>query len=843
MSVPAVSGHDTSASLLARLRARSAASDHRAHIPALLALLPTIVACRTLTHETPLSYDHATHLFKAWHFWTEMLGRFRVRGWSHYWGFGFPSDELVPCGGEVWVSLFRALTLGQLSWLRTYALAFAAFLLFKALAVFWFTRRYFGPAAAVLAAWLASVDPGATLEGGWNWHSYWGVWPVTLSMSFTLCALVRFDDALAHHRRRDVARAAGWLGAALLTHQLALLVCAVVLPLLALDHLARPSRLRWGGLLAGALAAGLGFALAAFTLLPFMGRGDATQDLGRAGDSLGAVLERLVQLRTFKNIWPPVHALAIFGAVLAVRRRLSGSVFMAGAAAVFVLLSSNTLIADLHLERVLASLIKIEAGRMLLVAKLFWFPLAGYALAVIGGAALGRARARAPQVVRKGSVIGAALALALPVIAYALPTQGSPIEKLIRGEHELRYFHDFEALVRWSREERDQTSEHYRIAYHSWEGNHLPTLAAVFDRTPIYNAYFTPTQIFDKLPLTDEPALLRALSVKYVVSPSDVERSDFVLYRRFGQLRVYRFTGYRPEPFTVLGKGRAELVELEPERVVIRVTGADEDTRLAIHVAAYDRWEARSGGSVLPITTVPVYGAEYPILMEVPASDGEIVLEYVYRRSDWVGLVLSLGALPLVGFLWASGRRGRPLPGLDVKLGGLGPERLAIAAGLLALAVASLLLAKARSRAALLPRDSLFHHLEGPELSLAGEACSKASALEFTCGSHPVRADIISGVWGMHLCMHAPDVGPLVIDARLPIGAFVFGKYDPAEQGGGSIRASIDGRSIGEVATRPSGLCQQAIAFDTRADQGREARLHVEVTGAALHCFDLRVVP
>jgi uncharacterized membrane protein len=256
-----------------------------------------------------------------------------------------------------------------LSWLRTYALAFAAFLLFKALAVFWFTRRYFGPAAAVLAAWLASVDPGGMLEGGWNWHTYWGVWPVTLSMSFTLCALVRFEDALAFHRRRDVVRAAAWLGAALLTHQLALLVCAAVLPLLALDHLARPSRLRWRGVLAGGVAAALGFALAAFTLVPFMARGDTTQDLGHAGDSLRAVGERFLELRTFQNVWAPVNALAMLGALVALRRRATGGVLMASAAVVFVLLSSNTLIADLHLERVMKSLIKIEAARMLLAAR------------------------------------------------------------------------------------------------------------------------------------------------------------------------------------------------------------------------------------------------------------------------------------------------------------------------------------------------------------------------------------------------------------------------------------------------------------------------------------------
>jgi uncharacterized membrane protein len=191
------------------------AFDLRGHAALALALVPTFVVARTLLGETPLSYDHATHLFKAWHFCNEMLGQGRLRGWSHFWGFGFPADELVPSGGEVWITLARLLTFGQLSWLRTYALAFFAFLLLKAFAVFVFSRRQFGPAAAVLATWIATLDPGATLEGGWLWHTRWGVWPVTLSVSFGLLALCRVQETLDSPRLRDVLWAAAYVAAAL----------------------------------------------------------------------------------------------------------------------------------------------------------------------------------------------------------------------------------------------------------------------------------------------------------------------------------------------------------------------------------------------------------------------------------------------------------------------------------------------------------------------------------------------------------------------------------------------------------------------------------------------------
>src|SRR5262245_54073985 len=177
---------------------RHVLSDERFRRRGPLALVVGIAlwVAHPLWRETPLSYDHSAHLFKAWHFWTEMLPRARLRGWSHFWAFGFPSDELVPFGEELWVCLFRVLSLGQLSWVRTYALAFAAFVILKALTAYVFTRRYFGATAGVFGAAFALLDPGAMLKGGWTWHTYWGVWPVQLSMCFLLLAFVSLEDVL-----------------------------------------------------------------------------------------------------------------------------------------------------------------------------------------------------------------------------------------------------------------------------------------------------------------------------------------------------------------------------------------------------------------------------------------------------------------------------------------------------------------------------------------------------------------------------------------------------------------------------------------------------------------------
>ena len=150
-----------------------------------------LVVVRPFLIAPPLSHDHPVHVFKAWHFWNEMLGRGRLRGWSQFCGFGYPAGELTPFGPEAWVAIFRAATLGAFTWMRTYGIAFAGTLLFATLATFAFTRRQFGPGAAAVAATLNILDPGEWAEGGWFWHTTFGVWPVTLAMGFVLFALAK----------------------------------------------------------------------------------------------------------------------------------------------------------------------------------------------------------------------------------------------------------------------------------------------------------------------------------------------------------------------------------------------------------------------------------------------------------------------------------------------------------------------------------------------------------------------------------------------------------------------------------------------------------------------------
>lgn len=794
--------------------------DSRAFYPA-LALLPALLTALPLCSQTPLSHDHPTHAFKAWHFWTEMLSRGRSSGWSHFWGFGFPSDELVPSGGELWVLLFRALSLGQGSWLHSYTLAFAAFLLFKALAAFSFTRRFFGARAGVVAAWLTALDVGAFSQGGWVWNTEWGVWPVSLSMCFCLLAFVQLDNVLRLGRVRHAACAGLCIAWALLAHQVALLVFAVALPLLLIESFAgrRPAPLPRLGAACGAALFGL--SLAAFSIVPFVARSRFTMDLGVADKPLGTVLLELLELRSFARLSPVVHGLGLAGAWLAWRARRRGVGFVAGAALAFLLLSSNLLFA-LQLWRVLPSLIKIEAPRMLLVAKLFWFPLAGYAATRLWSLSARLHRRAWRQGLRGALLVG----LLVPPLPRLYQTW---IEKGVQGEADTAYWADLERVFEWARALRERRPGHYRIAYSMHPDDHSSTLAPMYGGGLSYKIGDTPTQIFDGLPMGDDPQLLGALSVSHVVSAAPLLEPLFTLERRFGELGVYRFNRFEPDPFVLFGPGRAELLELEPERLRLRLTGTTEQSRLRVHVAAYERWQASVDGRRLPITAVPVHGAVDPVLMEVPAPPGELAFDYVQGAPDRLGTGLSLAALPgFLGVVLFVRRRRGAWPALERYRRPLG--RGLAASG--ALALVALLLGAQQVRR-ILPAASIFYGQL--ELSLGGQPCERSAELEFRCGPQRLQAGLVHAR-GAHVCMAAPLDTELVARFAVPAGALLAGRYDAKGQPGW-IEARLDGDLLGRVSTRPAYMRQQSILFDTRA-AGHGGQLSLSVGGGALRCFD-----
>jgi hypothetical protein len=230
--------------------------------------------------------------------------------------------------------------------------------------------------------------------------------------------------------------------------------------------------------------------------------------------------------------------------------------------------------------------------------------------------------------------------------------------------------------------------------------------------------------------------------------------------------------------------------------------------------------------------------------MEVPAKNGVLTLEYVSLPADWWGLVLTL--LAPLGFagVWWFGRNGALL---ERTWRFADAHRRRIAAGLVGViaAVGLGVVGVAQASATPLPEASVFRRLD-LAASLAGEPCRKTEPLRYECGAEVVEASVVSGVWGVHLCMSsagAPKTSPVVFRGRARLGSFLKGEYDPSKEGQGSIQVLVDGRRLGQARTRPAFLRQQSVQFDTRALAGQTVNLEIQLSGAALHCFDFEVVP
>ena len=292
------------------------------------------------------------------------------------------------------------------------------------------------------------------------------------------------------------------------------------------------------------------------------------------------------------------------------------------------------------------------------------------------------------------------------------------------------------------------------------------------------------------------------------------------------------------------GGGSGRLVSFGPERIEIELAGTTSETRVVLHVADYPCWRASQGGRDLTIAPAPIFGAQYPLLMEVSAGDGRLVFDYVRRAPDWAGLALTMMALAALAV--AAARRRFPAPARAAVAAWSGLQRplarrrwRVVIAGAAALLAASVTVRALRSP--LLPPESLFTAAPRGALSLGGEPCAAVGATAWRCGPHDLRAHVVAGFFGAHLCMSGPTtVGPLVYETRRRLGRFLTGNQDPPD-GGGRVTASIDGQPLGEApATSRQG--QLFFQFDTRAFEGREGLLRVTVEGAALYCFDVEMV-
>ena len=839
--------------------------------PLAVVTLAVLLLHPLLLGSMPVSHDHPVHLYKAWHFWDEMLLQGRLRGWSSYWFFGYPAEELYPIGPDLWVALFRAMTFGALSWEATYSLAFVGVFAFSGLAVYVFGRRYFGVTAGLIAAFLWLLDPGAYREGGWSYTADWAVWVQILAMAFALLALAKLEDVLERGRPADWAVAGLLFGAALLSHQMNVLVLGLGLPLFLLARATAGGRplgreaARTGGVL------GLGVLVAGFWLIPMLARKGLTTNIGDLWNPLESAAQGLVNGRLFGNVWPAVVLAGLAGAALGVARRSWAAIFLVAFSGALIFAATSTAFNDLDLFSISAAFGKLQYQRLLIPAKAGLFLLAGEAVRLTWDAA--RASVRPPPLPGRSRwwrSVGLLVLVAAAAAPFVRPTLVQFKEHYLKGvgslelDTERKDNEDIRNFLAWSKAAWDESEVFYRIAYELDYHDHTMMAAPVHNQTPYFKIGYTPAKLFKHAPEEGGAAIYGPLSVKYVVSKRSKRGRSWEEVAQFGRLRVYRFAGFTADRWRLDGPGEVDAVEFGEERIHLYLSGLEPGTRLRLHVANHPRWRVRMNGEILDVDEVPAVVGGAPMLMEFPVEDGELVVEYVTRVPDALGYLATLLGLLLVGLLLAASRR----PAMAARFAAplAGPARWIVRLTPWALAAGSLLLVSfvgLRLHGAGydgMDTASLAHHLPDAELTLNGEACDDRQGDRWYCSDKKwnyVGRTVQRFDGAFHSCVwaHPSDCGPLEI--RFPavrLDEAISGHHGIADSGrsrghrGVPVEVTFlaDGERIGRLNVREN-QGWAAVLLDTSNRAGEEVDLTIRITarkaGRRHFCFDYRIAP
>ncbi|MBK7830239.1 hypothetical protein [Nannocystis sp.] len=754
----------------------------------------------------PLSADHTVHLTRVYLYGEQLAGGHLV-GWSPTWFFGFPLGELYPVLGDLGVLALRVLSLGLLDWPQAYALLFTLVFLTQGFALLRCGRALgWGPVPGLCAALLALADVGAYREGGWTYTVLYGVWPQTLAtalawLTFAELALAAraaspvLSDSTTppvlsgsasspvppdsldppppvprdsdHSVRRHLALATLAAAGALLAHPMALMMLALGAPLyfitVGLRGGPRRSQLAETALHL-ALALTLGAALAAWWLLPMSAHRGWMANYGWLHAPLADML-RMASHGQWTQFMPTAvghcASLGLLAAALLGRAPLR---FFALWTVAHWLLASTDLFWGLRLDWLSGGFQHIQYQRFLIAAKPGFFLLAGAALGGLCHLAVRTWSNRHVRSAIRRPLTGLAAALALALALWQLVDTRAQMQRGQVGQIQTqrmpgapRFAADYAAFLAWARATWDARDADYRISFRADRNLHWFMDSPVYTHTPSYKQGFTPGDNFVHKPESGDPALLRRLGVRYLVSTSNMLPSGATRLAQFGQIHVFALAD--PEPLAHL-EGSGELTVEQPalagDGLRVRVRGVtDERSRLVLHVAGYPRWQlhftpagaAGSPDELVEWYEVPVLGdsptatqaqrragelrggkalgddGREPTLIAAPARDGSYELRYDrWRRVDILGL--GLGLLGLLGL--AALTRHRPL------LPRLRPwaRRLTHPALLIGLLVLGLALAALR-------------HRQGAarEHDLASARLQRGAARNFVAG--PLKTDML----------------------------------------------------------------------------------------------------
>ncbi len=655
---------------------------------ALIVSLATLMLGRVALGDRPVMHDHAVHFVKAWQMHEHFLPQGRLMGWSQLWFAGYPAGYLYPIGTDLWINAVHALFLGLLSFGQAYAVAFWLSHVLTGYASYRFGRVVGGPHVGVLAAVLALTDISEFRFGGWAYTIVYGVWPQSLSLAFALLAFSRLPALVGQRRLRDIAAFGFWMGLALITHPVHLLLLPIIFAVCALaaafarEIRAPAAMLR---LLLGSLLALL---IGSVWLLPFLANRAFIFPMGVWWDTTYEMAKGLLDLDALPGTLGFVLAFGVLGAAVALSTRRFALLFTALMALLVPLLCSATFIDELHLPELFRAFTRVQFIRVSTMVKPFWFTLAGYLVVVVVRLARSLSRSEAAalpateappsdlwgrylQPACKALVVGFAITAFLVPLLQAFWARHLTRQLVLEPDRPLG--EEREQVVAWAKRNLP-AGGFYRIGLFTGHEHELMDLALDLGR-PIYKRGFTPCENYLYKMRTREPEILEALNVRYAVTKKNLPEEQFDLLQRFGRLKIYRFKGYRPDPFRVIdGQGEVTLRRFDDEEIVLEAAPGSRGT-LRLNVSYFSRWSAYRDGQTLPIGTVSLEAEpETTGFMTVPLAPGRY--RFVFERTllDEMGLPLSLlGLLLACALALADRRQGlealrRPLEALTARV-------------------------------------------------------------------------------------------------------------------------------------------------------------------------------
>ncbi len=636
----------------------------------------------------PLSQDHTVHVARAWMVGEELRAG-HLSGWSSYWYFGFPVGELYPVLGDLFVGLLRALTLGTLSWPRSYALVFSAAYVLQGIAMMRISRATdLGRAPGFVGAVLLYLDPGVLREGGWAYTVHFGVWMQPVACVFVWWAFAEIAIAV----RQPAWRPAALVGPAVLV-ALAMLAHPIALPMAALGTLVMLVALgvRANGprvLISLGLVTGLGAAMAAWWVLPMMAHSAWIANLGTLYSDLGTMLHQVSTGLWAKHMEPAVGYTIILGLLWGLVR---GNRFVRGLAVLAVLLwlmSTSDFFFRFRLDWLSQNFRYLQYQRFIICAKPGLYLAAGIVPVVLARVAWAHWQGTGPLRWPRALAVAPGL-LAVTWAGWLVTVAGFAARdhdvgdfQIRRVENDKRFERDYGAFNEWARKAWAGRGEDYwRFAYKDRRHSHTYADAPVFNGAPSYKLGYMPGEVFVHRPESEQAAVLDRLRVKFFVGSSGLRNAKVI--KRFGKIKVSQ-RKLTEQVARIVGEGELEVLvdDVDHERVIVRVRGAAPDTRLEFNIAGFPRWEVLRDGVPIPWYEVPVVGngpsatpeqrraGEFrsgkgnttpptdPMLLAVDAGDG--VYELRWRRwmlMDILGAAAFALAVGVLGVLLGAPRR------------------------------------------------------------------------------------------------------------------------------------------------------------------------------------------